>query len=549
MINRLLNALHKIDVMKYLHKLAIAGVMIFISLCSSAQLSQPIDFPLPPNMPAANVSAAEYYFDADPGFGKGHSINITSGADVSANNIPIDINSLTTGVHRLFTRTKNASNVWSLSNIATFFIIPPGALFPPNTNTINVTAAECLFDNDPGFGKGSVIPVTPGADVSASNVALEIDTLSVGVHRLFVRTQNSSGAWSLTNVATFFIVTGTALFPVNPGVSNINKAEYFLDTDPGFGNGTSISVSSGADISANNIAVDISSLADGIHRVYVRTQNSTGNWSLTNVASFYIVPVNFDIPPNPVTGNITKLEYFFDTDPGFGKGTIITVPPTSDLSNYTFAADISGLKNDTTHTLYIRTFDDWSLTNTKTFILGQLLPVTWISFNAKAVNNQVLLNWKTAQEKNTDHFDVERSLDGEHFSTIGTVASAQNSAAESDYSFRDDKPVHGIGYYRLKQVDLDGHFTYSIVITVKMNTRLSVKILENPVHSNLHLQITGTDGKPLHLLIVDAAGKKYKTLITGEGSKEVNTQSLSSGMYYLVYQTDGHTISLPFTKE
>lgn len=536
--------------MKYLYKvLPCVFILVIFSLNCRAQLSQPIDFPLPTNMAAANVTAAEYYFDSDPGFGKGSPIGLSQGSDVSVSNFSVNISSLSTGIHRLYVRTKNANNTWSLTNVASLFIIPPGALIPPNANTSDINAAECFFDTDPGFGQGTLIPITAGKDISVNNYAVPIGTLSTGVHRLYIRTQNVDGKWSMTNIASFFIVPPGALLPPNAVASDVSAAEYFIDTDPGFGNGTSISVTTGADISTNNIAVDISSFADGIHRVYARTQNTTGNWSLTNVASFYIVPVNFDIPPNPVPGNITKLEYFFDTDPGFGKGTIITGPPTSDLSNYTFAADISGLKNDTTHTLYIRTFDDWSLTNTKTFILGQLLPVTWISFNAKAVNNQVLLNWKTAQEKNTDHFDVERSLDGEHFSTIGTVASAQNSAAESDYSFRDDKPVHGIGYYRLKQVDLDGHFTYSIVITVKMNTRLSVKILENPVHSNLHLQITGTDGKPLHLLIVDAAGKKYKTLITGEGSKEVNTQSLSSGMYYLVYQTDGHTISLPFTKE
>jgi|GEM_PF-1445399 len=255
------------------------------------------------------------------------------------------------------------------------------------------------------------------------------------------------------------------------------------------------------------------------------------------------------IPQNPVPGNITKFEYFFDKDPGFGNGKTISIPATTDLSNYTFAVDLTGLKKDTTHTLYVRTFDGWSQTNTRTFLIGTALPLTWISFNAKAVNRNVALDWRTASEINTDHFDIERSNDGVHFSKIGTVASSQNSAAESDYTFTDDNPINGISYYRLKQVDKDGHFTYSIIISVKMNTQLSVQIMGNPVHQNLHLQISATNGKPIPAWITDAAGRRYKTFTVAEGSKQINIEDLSSGVYYLMYQSGNSVVSIPFDKQ
>ncbi len=277
--------------MKYLYKILFAGaLLLFGSIPISAQLSQPIDFLLPSNMAAANVSAAEYYFDTDPGLGKGNSISITPGADVSANNIPVNISSLSAGVHRLFVRTKNTNNLWSLSNVATFFIIPPDALFPPNANVANVTAAECFFDMDPGFSKGFAIPVTTGADVSVSNFGVEIDTLSVGVHRFYVRTKNSNGKWSIANIASFYIIQGSSFFPANPAITNVSSAEYFIDTDPGIGKGTSIPIIAGADVSASNIAVTISSLANGVHHIYVRTQNTKGQWSITNVSSFLYRP-------------------------------------------------------------------------------------------------------------------------------------------------------------------------------------------------------------------------------------------------------------------
>ncbi len=264
---------------------------------------------------------------------------------------------------------------------------------------------------------------------------------------------------------------------------------------------------------------------------------------------FYIVPVSFTIPPNPVPGNITKLEYFFDTDPGFGNGKSITIPSTPDLSNYSFAADLTGLKNDTTHTLYIRTFDDWSLTNTRTFLIGTALPLTWMSFNAKAVNKNVELDWITAREINTDHFDIERSDDGVHFSKIGTVVSSKNTSAESDYTFTDDQPMNGISYYRLKQVDIDGNFTYSTIISVKINTKLSVQIIGNPVHQNLHLEISGTMGKAIPVSVIDASGRKYKTFTVSDGNKQINMDDLASGLYYLVYQPGNRVVSIPFDKQ
>lgn len=453
--------------MKYFGKILSAGSLLLLgSLNSSAQLSQPVNFPLPPNHVASIVTAAEYYIGTDPGFGKGTSINITSGADVSNNNILISIPNHETGIYRLYVRTRNATNIWSLCNEATFFIMTYGVLFPSNPNKANIISAEYFFDTDPGLGKGLAIPVSRGTDVSVSS-----------------------------------------------------------------------------------FAVPINMLPTGLHRIYICTQNANGQWSITNVASFYILPVSFSIPPNAAPGNITRFEYFFDKDPGFGKGTVVTVSPTTDMNNYTHAADITGLKTDSIHTLYTRTFDDWSMTNTKIFIIGSLLPVTWISFNAKAINNKVLLDWKTAHETNTGHFDVERSSDGVHFSKIGTIEASRNSSIESDYSFTDEQPLNGISYYRLKQVDIDVHYTYSIVISVKLNAQLSVRIIENPIRQSVHLQISGIGQKGLQISLVDALGKRYRVISAVYGSQQINVSNLAAGIYYLVYSLDGKPLSIPFTKQ
>lgn len=418
---------------------------------------------------------------------------------------------------------------------------------PANATPANINKAEYFIDTDPGFGNGISIPVSVSTDVTVNNYSVDLSTVSPGVHRIYLRSRDVNGVWSLTNVQTFFKLNFNAVIPASPVAASIVKMEYFIDTDPGFGNGTPITFTSSTDVTATGVAIDLTGLTNGVHRIYLRSQDTNGSWSETNVQVFNILMASVTIPSNPTPGNITKLEYFFDTDPGFGKGTTVTIPATTDLSNYNLPLDLTGLKNDTTHTLYIRTFDNWSLTNTRTFQLGTALPLTWISFDARTVNRSVELDWTTAREINTDHFDIERSSDGVHFAKIGAVTS-QNQTAQNDYKFTDDDPINGSSYYRLKQVDIDGHFTYSIIITVKMNKEFSLQIIGNPVHQNLHLQISGVNGKPLPVWITDASGRKYKTFTATDGSKQINTEDLSSGMYYLMYKTGNRIISIPFEK-
>ena len=420
---------------------------------------------------------------------------------------------------------------------------------PANATPANISYVEYFIDTDPGFGSGTSISVVSSTDVSANNYAVNTSAIASGVHRIYFRAKDAKGGWSLTNVQTFFMANVAVQIPANAVASSIVKMEYFIDTDPGFGNGKTIAITASMDVTASNVAIDLTGLSNGVHHIYFRSQDTNGSWSETNLQTFNILLANVVIPPNPVAGNITKFEYFFDTDPGFGNGKPISISSTTDLSNYTFAADLTGLKNDTTHTLYIRTFDNWSLTNTRTFLIGTALPLTWMSFNAKAINKNVELDWITAREINTDHFDIERSNDGLHFLKIGSILSSQNSSAESDYSFMDAQPANGISYYRLKQVDKDGNFTYSVIISVRMNVQLSVQIIGNPVHQNLLLEISGTNGKAIPAWIVDASGRKYKAFTVADGSKQINMEDLSSGVYYVVYQSGENTFSIPFSKQ
>ncbi len=94
------------------------------------------------------------------------------------------------------------------------------------------------------------------------------------------------------------------------------------------------------------------------------------------------------------------------------------------------------------------------------------LPVELLWFNGRVVGEDVELAWSTGSELNNDHFDIERSADAMSWFAIGEIEGAGNSSTVVDYEFRDDAPFPGTNYYHLRQVDLDGSYSYSHIVAM-----------------------------------------------------------------------------------
>ncbi|MBL0105287.1 MAG: hypothetical protein IPP51_16840 [Bacteroidetes bacterium] len=92
-----------------------------------------------------------------------------------------------------------------------------------------------------------------------------------------------------------------------------------------------------------------------------------------------------------------------------------------------------------------------------------------INFDAILRQNKVRLNWSTATETNNNYFTVERSGDGEHFEKVTTQRGAGNSSTTRTYEAVDEFPLPGYSFYRLKQTDFDGHYTYSDIKQFPIN--------------------------------------------------------------------------------
>lgn len=118
-------------------------------------------------------------------------------------------------------------------------------------------------------------------------------------------------------------------------------------------------------------------------------------------------------------------------------------------------------------------------------ISGNSLPIELLSFDAMPTDNNVILTWKTAMEINNNYYTVERSTDAFTYKDIGFMDGAGNSISVLNYSLVDENPSKGVSYYRLKQTDFDGKYTYSKVRSVNFeNTGIfDFSIYPNPIYN------------------------------------------------------------------
>lgn len=172
------------------------------------------------------------------------------------------------------------------------------------------------------------------------------------------------------------------------------------------------------------------------------------------------------------------------------------------------------------------------------------IPVNFLYFNAKKQGETAaLLNWKTSQELNSAYFNIERSTDAVNFSYIGRVSAAGNSQVPVEYYFTDNNPASGLNYYRLKQVDIDGHFVYTPSRLVRFDAldAGNVRYFPNPTNGMLYIELTESMSKEDKVLnISNAAGIVLNQLKLGTGTNQllqVNLGRYPKGVYFVQVRT------------
>lgn len=172
------------------------------------------------------------------------------------------------------------------------------------------------------------------------------------------------------------------------------------------------------------------------------------------------------------------------------------------------------------------------------------LPVSFLYFTADKLNETAaIVKWKTAQETNSNYFEIEVSTDALTFIGLGKVNAAGNSSVPVEYSFTDYKPASGVNYYRLNQVDKDGKFIYTPtkLVNFDISNAGEVKYYPNPTNGLVNIKITESMNAEAKVInISNSSGAMVNQVKINANSNTQITIDLSKfakGIYFIQVKT------------
>lgn len=187
--------------------------------------------------------------------------------------------------------------------------------------------------------------------------------------------------------------------------------------------------------------------------------------------------------------------------------------------------------------------DDFNFTTSS----ATVLPVRLLSFTGKNVENYNLLEWQTAEETQNEGFEIERSTNATSFERIGFVKGAIESNDIKSYSFKDTQPLKNTSYYRLKQLDTNGKFSYSRTIAILTETSEKLLMLyPNPTSDMLTIKTNDGVLKEAQLLSTSGNLLAYKTAEPNDIS--FSLKELPVGTYFLLIAIDDYFVSKKIVK-
>lgn len=177
------------------------------------------------------------------------------------------------------------------------------------------------------------------------------------------------------------------------------------------------------------------------------------------------------------------------------------------------------------------------------------LPIELLSFTATPNNRQVDLAWQTATETNNSYFEVEKTINGTDWEFVCKQNGAGNSTTVLSYTDVDKNPYMGTSYYRLKQVDFDGQYTYSQIETVNFNGQSETIVYPNPNKGDFTVKMIAETAGNTTITLFDNLGKilvsQENTTTKGVNFWNISTTDLPNGIYFLQIQNkDNEVIKL-----
>lgn len=457
---------------------------------------------------AQNITKLEYFVDEDPGFGSATNVAITPAPVLTDFKFNVPVTSLKGGLHTLYVRLRDANNKWSYTRASTFVKLAART---------NVNRVEYFVDEDPGVGNGTSVAFKAGNALTDLTFNVPLNSLSVGLHTLYVRIKDASGRWSLVQKSSFVKVAAP------PAVTRV---EYFIDTDPGIGNATSVPITPAPVLTDLNFSVDVSTLSAGSHKIYVRVQNSLSNWSILYSQSFDVC--NAAAPLAKEASEITGVSFMANWVPAAG-----ATKYRLDVSKDDFATMLTG-------------YDNKEVTGTSLKVTGLELSTTY-KYRLRAVgvctsinSNEISVTTGSCAPPATPTV----TLSGE-FSEQPVLTS--NASAGNQW-YRNNTLIPGEtgttleitepGVYKVQVVNgeciSEFSMEVSLVITgLEAQPLQGISLYPNPVSDELVLYGAQHD---VETRLVDTKGMATRISLVPVGDKvhQANVSQLRAGMYLLM---------------
>lgn len=190
------------------------------------------------------------------------------------------------------------------------------------------------------------------------------------------------------------------------------------------------------------------------------------------------------------------------------------------------------------------------------FVLGSggsnNLPIELLSFDAQVIQKFVQLDWRTSSETNNDYFEIQRSPFGNNWTTLERIKGQGTTSSESIYKHYDKTPLEGTAYYRLKQVDLDGTFSYSQTRTIVFSSKEEelISIFPNPAKGQVNVLIHTASASTIKINLIDLQGQTVQALdhVLSRGANQLTLplDGLAAGLYFISIQQNNKVINKKF---
>ena len=278
----------------------------------------------------------------------------------------------------------------------------------------------------------------------------------------------------------------------------------------------------------------------GVQARFVRVWRASEVNSSSSAVDVGSIDVRFDLSNlGAITAGDLRLLVDTDNDGVFADETPISGATNVGGNVYAFAG-VSAIANNLRFTIATADKNETPL------------PIELLSFNAHVNGSKVDISWVTASEVNNDYFTIQKSKDGSEWEDALTIEGAGNSSQTLNYFDSDYSPYSGLSYYRLKQTDFDGNYTYSNIVPVKYedNAQGNLNLFPNPIEGGNLLNISFDDIEEEEVLVVlrDITGKEFysKLFIDIEKGKLIGLpieKAIPAGVYLITATSESRIYS------